>query len=184
MIPLHVHSNNTFLNGTIPVEKLVQRAKEYQLSAISLTDTNSMHGVVQFAKHAAQKKIKPIIGSLIDNPENAKEYIVLIAKNNKGYSDLCKIISSRKLNDDFSLRNLLKKKNDNLFILTPSIDLIKDSPNSENLFIELIASENEKRSNRNKYQTCQEKGLKYVVTNPVYFLDKEDFLLHKVVNAI
>ncbi|MGB5530368.1 MAG: PHP domain-containing protein [Ignavibacteriaceae bacterium] len=184
MIPLHVHSNNTFLNGTIPVEKIVQRAKEYQLSAISLTDTNSMHGVVQFAKHAAQKKIKPIIGSLIDNPENAKEYIVLIAKNNKGYSDLCKIISSRKLNDDFSLRNLLKKKNDNLFILTPSIDLIKDSPNSENLFIELIASENEKRSNRNKYQTCQEKGLKYVVTNPVYFLDKEDFLLHKVVNAI
>jgi DNA polymerase-3 subunit alpha len=50
MIPLHVHSNNTFLNGTIPVEKLVQRAEQFQLPAIALTDTNSMHGVIQFSK--------------------------------------------------------------------------------------------------------------------------------------
>ena len=42
MIPLHVHSNNTFLNGTIPVEMLIKQAKEYKLSALALTDTNSM----------------------------------------------------------------------------------------------------------------------------------------------
>lgn len=184
MIPLHVHSNNTFLKGTIPVEKLVQKAVEYRLTAISLTDTNSMHGVIQFAKNATQNNVKPIIGSLIDNPENEEQYVILLAKNNRGYSDLCKIITSRKLNDDFSLMNLLKEKLDNLFIITPSIELIQDSPPKENLFIELIASKNEKRSNRNKYQACQEKGLKFVVTNPIYFLNREDHLLHRVVNSI
>ena len=103
MIPLHVHSNNTFLNGTIPVEKLVQRAEQFQLPAIALTDTNSMHGVIQFSKITSEKNIKPIIGSLIDNPGNENEYLILLVKNNKGYSDLCKIITSRQLNDDFSL---------------------------------------------------------------------------------
>ena len=120
MIPLHVHSNNTFLNGTIPVDKLVQTGERFNLPALAITDTNSMHGVVKFSKFAAEKKIKPIIGSMIDNPLDANEYLILLAKNNRGYSDLCKIITSRKLNDDFSLGNLLKEPLENLFIITPS----------------------------------------------------------------
>ena len=113
MIPLHVHSNNTFLRGTITVEKIVQQAVDYRLSAIALTDTNSMHGVVQFSKAAADKNIKPIIGCQIDSPENSNEYVILLARNNKGYSEMCKIITSRKLNDDFSVKTLIKKKLEN-----------------------------------------------------------------------
>ena len=184
MIPLHVHTNNTFLNGTIPVEKLLDRAKEYNLPALALTDTNSMHGVVQFSKIAIDKNIRPIIGCQIDSPENSSDYIVLLAKSNKGYSELCKIITSRKLNDDFSLKNLLKKKLDNLFILTPSIELLKDLQPRDNLFVELIASKKEKRNNRNRYQFALDKKFNFVVTNPVYFLDENDFLLHKTLTAI
>jgi DNA polymerase III alpha subunit len=184
MIPLHVHSNNTLLNGTISVERLVQRAVEYGLSSIALTDNNSMHGVIQFSKIAIDKKIRPIIGCQIDSPENSSEYVILLARNNKGYSELCKIITSRKLNDDFSLNNLLENKLDNLFILTPSIELFKDHFPKDNLFIELIASKNEKRNNRKRYQFTLEKGFKFVVTNPIYFLDEKDFLLHKTLTAI
>jgi DNA polymerase III alpha subunit len=184
MIPLHVHSNNTLLNGTISVEKLVQRAVDYGLSSIALTDNNSMHGVIQFSKIAIDKKIRPIIGCQIDSPENSSEYVILLARNNKGYSELCKIITSRKLNDDFSLNNLLENKLDNLFILTPSIELFKDHFPKDNLFIELIASKNEKRNNRKRYQFALEKGFKFVVTNPIYFLDEKDFLLHKTLTAI
>ena len=184
MIPLHVHSNNTLLYGTISVEKLVQRAVDYGLSSIALTDNNSMHGVVQFSKIAIDKNIRPIIGCQIDSPENSSEYVILLARNNKGYSELCKIITSRKLNDDFSLNNLLENKLDNLFILTPSIDLIKDHFPKDNLFIELIASKNEKRNNRKRYQFALENGFKFVVTNPIYFLDEKDFLLHKTLTAI
>ena len=184
MIPLHVHSNNTFLNGTISVEKLVQRAVDYGLSSIALTDNNSMHGVIQFSKIAIDKNIRPIIGCRIDSPENSSEYVILLARNNKGYSELCKIITSRKLNDDFSLKNLLRKKLENLFILTPSIELIKDHLPKDNLFIELIASKKEKRNNRNRYQFALEKGFKFVVTNLIYFLDEKDYLLHKTLTAI
>lgn len=184
MIPLHVHTNNTFLNGTISVEKLLDRAKEHNLSALALTDKNSMHGVVQFSKIAIDKNIRPIVGCQIDSPENPSEYIVLLAKNNNGYSELCKIITSRKLNDDFSLKNLLKKKLDNLFILIPSIELLKDLQPRDNLFVELIASKKEKRNNRTRYQIALNKNFNFVVTNPVYFLDPNDLLLHKTLTAI
>jgi len=184
MIPLHVHSNNTSLNGTIPVDKLVHHAADCGLSAIALTDYNSMHGVVQFSKIAIDKNIKPIIGCQIDSPENSSEYVILLARNNKGYSELCKIITSRKLNDDFSLKNLLSKKLEHLFILTPSIVLTQNIQPKENLFIELIASKKEKRNNRNRYQFALEKGFKIVVTNPIFFLDEKDYMLHKTLTAI
>ena len=75
MIPLHIHSNNTFLQGTIAIDKLIEKAEEYKLPALALTDTNSLHGVIQFFKLAREKKIKPILGCVIDNPENTNEYI-------------------------------------------------------------------------------------------------------------
>ena len=184
MIPLHVHSNNTFLNGTIPVGDIITRCAEYEISSLALTDTNSMHGVIEFSKLAIEKNIKPIIGARIDSPSNEKEYVILLAKNNKGYSELCKIITSRKLNDDFSMKNLLKKKLENLFILSPSIELLKDIEPANDFFVELIASTKEKRNNRNRYQFAIEKGFNVVVTNPVYFLNENDFLLHKTLSAI
>ncbi len=145
MIPLHVHSNNTFLEGTIPVDKLIQRAADFGLSSIALTDTNSMHGSIQFYKLANEKGIKPIIGSFIDSPGSPDEYLILLAKNNKGYSELCKIITSRKLNDDFNIRSLFVNKLDNFFILTPSVEIVKGVEPAENIFIELIATKNEKK---------------------------------------
>jgi DNA polymerase III alpha subunit len=184
MIPVHVHSNNTFLNGTIPVEKLLQRCVVHRIPAIALTDTNTMHGVIQFARIATDKKINPIIGCQINSPANSKEYIILLARNNEGYSELCKIITSRKLNDDFSLNNLLKKQLANLFIITPSIDLVKNLQPRDNLFIELIASKKEKQNNRNKHQFALENEFKFVVTNPIYFLDDKDYLLHKTLTAV
>ena len=54
----------------------------------------------------------------------------------------------------------------------------------DNLFIELIASKKEKRNNRNRYQFALEKGFKFVVTNPIYFLDEKDYLLHKTLTAV
>ena len=184
MIPLHVHSNYTLLNGTIPVEKLVAQTVKYNLPTIALTDTNSMQGIIPFVKTALQNNIKPVIGCLIDEPENKNTYIILLARNNKGYSDICKIITSRKLNDDFSLNQLLNDKLENLIIITPCIDILQNLSRRENLFVELVALKKVKYENRRRYELAKEKGIKYVVTNPIYFLNPDDFLLHKTVSAI
>ncbi|NNG26745.1 MAG: DNA polymerase III subunit alpha, partial [Ignavibacteriaceae bacterium] len=184
MIPLHVHSNFTLLKGTITVEQLVKGAARLGLQALALTDTNAMNGVIQFAKIAKENKIKPIIGTLIDEPGNKCNYFLLLAKNNKGYTDVCKIITSRNLNDDFSIHSILKNEWRNLFIITPSIELLKDVNPSKNIFIELITSKKEKKENRRRFDFATANNFKCVATNPIYFLNKRDFQLHKTVTAI
>jgi len=184
MIPLHVHSNYTLLKGTSRIEELIKRAGENQLQMLALTDTNGMYGLVQFAKNAEENGIKPILGSLIDQPNDESVYILLLAKNIKGYEDLCKIITSRKLNDDFDLISLLSKPLNELFIITPSIILLEKFGKRDNVYAELIITERNKSRARNLYTFAKDKGIKVVASNPVYFLDKSDIELHKAVTAI
>ena len=133
MIHLHVHTNFSLLQGTIRIEALIQTCVKQNIKSIALTDTNAMNGLVQFAKQASECKINPILGSCITDPEDEKGYIILLAKNNEGYSDLCKIITQRKLNDDFSILNILSQVWKNLFLITPFVDLL-NQVNKKNIF--------------------------------------------------
>ncbi|RMD50660.1 MAG: PHP domain-containing protein, partial [Ignavibacteria bacterium] len=89
MFPIHTHSYYSLLNGTIPVEKIISFAKKNGSGYAALTDTNGMYGLIQFAKHAGEENIKPVLGACI-NDLDEKNYAVFIARNNTGYSELCK----------------------------------------------------------------------------------------------
>lgn len=184
MYSLHIHSNYSLLAGTISIEGLIDRAKKYNLKSLSLTDINCMYGLIQFYKAAKEENIKPILGALIDEPNDKNIYAILIAKNKEGYSDICKIITQRQLEENFSLFRLLKENWQNLFIITPSFELIKNIPIYNNIFAELIAAKSYKRKTRELYNYVKENNIKYVASNPIYFLEKEDYQLHQVVTAI
>jgi DNA-directed DNA polymerase III PolC len=184
MIPLHIHSYYTMLRGTVSPEKLIRKAAGYNLCSVAITDTNAMNGVVQFVKSARENNIKPIIGCLITDISDEKIYSIFLAKNSSGYKQICKIITARKLNDDFSLADTLKNHLKDLFIITPSIELVHSINRDNDCYLELIASRNEKRNNRKRYEFAKQNGIKLIVTNPVYFLDREDYNIHKTVTAI
>ncbi len=184
MIPLHVHSNYTLLKGTSRIGELIAKAKENQLASLALTDTNGMYGLIPFAKQAKEQGIKPILGCVINQPGNEDTYAVLLAKNNQGYSDLCKIITSRKLNDDFDLFALVSRPLDNLFILTPSFHLLEKAGGRENVYAELIITTDNKFNARKLYTYAKKNGIKMAASNPVFFLNKDDYELHRVVTAI
>ena len=183
MIPLHVHSNYSLLQSAVTIENLVSRAKEYNLPSLALTDTNGMYGLVSFAKKCIETGIKPIFGAYVDDPYDGKINCVVLAKNNDGYSELCKLITLRKLNEDFSLRTLLNQNFNNLFIISSSIDLLKNL-DREDVYAELISVKSEKKHNRNLYEFAKSNNIKPIVTNPIYFLNKEDHLIHKILTAI
>jgi DNA polymerase III alpha subunit len=104
--------------------------------------------------------------------------------NKNGYSDLCKIITTRKLKESFSLKELLQGEFSDLVILTHSIELLKNIPIRKNIYAELISTDNERRNTRELYEFATAKGIKCIPTNPVYFLEKDDFLIHKITTAI
>ena len=185
MIPLHVHSNYSLLQGVITTDELVDKAAEYNLEAIALTDTNSMAGLISFFKKAMEAGIKPILGTHIDEPDNNNDYALFLAKNIEGYADICKIITSRKLKADFSLTGLLQNYFPNLFIIIHSYNLLCRVPPYDNIFAELIISnEKRKRESRQLYKAALARNIKVVASNPVYFSYPEQYLLHKIVSSI
>jgi len=188
MLSLHVHSNYSILQGTISIEALIDFAKANESTYAALTDTNGMYGIIRFAKKAEEAGIKPILGGYIDDPLDFKNYVIFIAKNNSGYSELCKIITSRKLQEDFSLIKVVQNISNNLFVLTPSIkilsELLKSYPILQNVFVELIVTEKWKNQTRKLYNFAKDKKLQIVATHPAYFYKPENFVLHKTVSAI
>jgi len=195
-VPLHVHSTYSLLEGVITIEQIIEKALSYNMDSIALTDTNGMHGLIHFYKTAVEKGIKPILGAYIDEPEEegaGKTYAVFLAKNLEGYSDICRIITSRKLKGDmpggtgqesFSLFRLLHEYFPNLFIFSSSAALLESIPLYDNIFAELIITGEHRKDSLLLYELIRKRNLKYIISNPVYFSSPGDFMLHKVVSAV
>jgi DNA polymerase III alpha subunit len=191
MFALHVHSNYSLLEGVITIDEIIDKAASYQLGAVALTDTNVMYGLISFYKKAKEKDIKPILGAYIDEPGNKNIYAVFLAKNFDGYSDICSIITARKLKEEstngkgaFSLFELLQNEFPNLFILISSVNLLQKIPFYENIYAELIITKTNKIKARKLFAVAKQRNIKYVISNPIYFSEPDDYLLYQVVAAI
>ena len=104
-IPLHVHSQYSILDSTASIASLAKKGASFGMQALALTDFCNMFGTIEFFQTCKSVNIKPIIGceimvapfSLHDKQKTAKHPIgyplVLLAKNNEGYQNLCKLAS-------------------------------------------------------------------------------------------
>ena len=88
---LHCISNFSFLRGASSPEELVITAAKLGYHAIALTDECSMAGVVRAHTEAKKAGIKLIIGNEFKLKNHYR--LVLLARNHKGYTSLCKLIS-------------------------------------------------------------------------------------------
>jgi DNA polymerase III alpha subunit len=172
------------LRGTIRIDDLIEKAKEYKYHSVPLTDLNGMYGSVHFAKKALEAGINPIIGTVLDDPSNDSIYAVLLAKNNYGYSRICHLITQRKLNNDFSLVKALSYETKDFFIITPSFELLSKLPTTPNLYAGLIPTKKKSINTRKVYEYAIQRGIKFTALHPAYFLCTEDYKLHKVLTAI
>ncbi|MGL5345932.1 MAG: DNA polymerase III subunit alpha [Peptostreptococcaceae bacterium] len=102
---LHVHTEYSLLDGFSRVKKLVERAKELNMSSIAITDHGCMFGVIDFYKTAKKEGIKPIVGCEVytaprglkdkdPNYDKRQGHLVLLAKNMDGYKNLIKMVST------------------------------------------------------------------------------------------
>ena len=184
MVHLHIHSNYSLLTGASSVEDIVKTAKEQDIKTLALTDTDGMYGLIKFYKLCREEGIKPVLGAYITDPEDKNSYVLILAKNNKGYSELCKIITSRKLNDDFSLINIINTGFKNLYFITPSMPVLKKARIKENIYAEVILTGKAYGRSAGIIDFAKKNGIGIVGTNPVYFARKEYFREHKVLTAI
>lgn len=102
---LHSHTEYSLLDGSNKITEYVKRVKELGMDSAAITDHGVMYGVIDFYKECRAQGIKPIIGcevyvapgSRFDRElkggEERYHHLILLAENNKGYANLCKIVS-------------------------------------------------------------------------------------------
>ena len=94
-VELHCHSNFSLLDGASHPEELVARARDLGMPALALTDHDGLYGAVRFYRESKKAGIKPIIGAELTI--DRKYHLTLLAKNNHGYSNLCRLITQAQL---------------------------------------------------------------------------------------
>ncbi len=102
---LHVHTEYSLLDGSNKIEEYVSRVKELGMDSAAITDHGAMYGCIDFYKAAKAAGIRPILGCEVyvapgsrfdrdvGDQEDKYYHLVLLAENNKGYSNLMKIVS-------------------------------------------------------------------------------------------
>ena len=94
-VHLHVHSNYSFLDGALTLDKLLERAADFKMPAVALTDHNRITGAVRFYEKAKACGIKPIIGAEINF--DGRYHLTLLCKDETGYSSLCQLLTKAHL---------------------------------------------------------------------------------------
>ena len=93
-VHLHVHSEHSPKDGTVPVSDLVAKAARLGMPAIALSDHGVMMGVEELIKECSERGIKAIPGCevymepFIRPSRHSRYHLVLLAENKKGYENL------------------------------------------------------------------------------------------------
>ena len=130
---LHVHSHYSLLDGLAKIDELIEKAKEFKMDSLALTDHGAMYGAIEFYRKCLAADIKPIIGvefyvaagSRFDRGAGKMDrryHIVLLAKNDFGYRNLIKLVTKSHLEGFYYKpridKELLKEYHEGLIALT------------------------------------------------------------------
>lgn len=128
---LHVHSQYSILDGAASIKGLVKKAKDCGMTALALTDHGSMFGIKEFFDTCKKEGIKPILGcetyvaprSISDKQgkeDRSGDHLIILAKNEKGYRNLLKLISIANIDGYYYKpridKKLLEKYNEGLIV--------------------------------------------------------------------
>jgi error-prone DNA polymerase len=189
---LHAYSNFTFLEGAANPETLVARAVELGLSAIALTDRDGLYGAVRFASAARRAGIAAIFGSELTVDDGTR--LVLLIEDERGYANLCELISCAQLRGSKGEARLqiedLDGRSDGLVALSAVLDpqridtlraLFRDR-----CYLELQHHLTPADAERNEalVRLARTMRVAYVATNGVVYAQREDAQLADILACV
>ena len=214
----------SLLDGAIRVKQLVDKACEYGMNAVALTDHGNMFGAVDFFQVAEKKGIKAIIGCevyvapqgrLNRNKRNDKEqdnahHLVLLAMNETGYKNLCRLVTKGYLEGFYYKpridKELLTEHHEGLIALSAclggvisaplrrhereraraEVEFYRDLFTERRFFLELQENSipEQQGINLQIVELAKECSVPLVATNDCHFLNREDAHAHEVLLCV
>jgi error-prone DNA polymerase len=100
-IHLNVASGYSLKYGTTQPSDLVQRAAQFEMPALALTDRDGLAGAIRFTQSCVEYGIAPIIGvNCAIDLGDSKGRITLLAHSDGGWRSLCRLMTSLTMTSD------------------------------------------------------------------------------------
>jgi error-prone DNA polymerase len=171
---LNCHSFHSLRYGTIPVADLIPLAAACGVTAMALTDINTVTGIYEFYRLCNEAGIKAIVGMELRH-ENQLHYIAL-AKNRAGLGEINRLRTQHNLAG--TALPLVAPDFENVVVIYP----IDNIPEALRDFEYIgIRPENLSMLIRPEWQSKLDK---MVVLHPITFRDKPEYNLHRILRAI
>ena len=215
-VHLHLHTEYSLLDGACRVSDVVDKAHACKMPAVAMTDHGNMFGAIEFYREAQAKGLKPIIGcetyiapgSRLEkksaNARDAAYHLVLLAKDEVGYKNLIRLVSSAHLEGFYYKpridKEILAQHSKGLIGLTSCLkgevpNKIKEGQVDQakaalddyrhifepgDFYVELQnhGIEEQRTVNRTLIPWAKEFGLPMVATNDVHYVERQHWEAH------
>jgi len=222
-VHLHCHTEYSLLDGANKVDKLFERIKGLKQPAVAMTDHGNMFGAVEFYREASKQGIKPIIGCEIyvaptsrfekkgvdKGPREYNNHLILLAMNNQGYRNLCKLVSLGYMEGFYYKpridKELLRELNGGLIALSACLqgevsqalnygiyEKAKTAAETyaaifgDRYYIEIQDNKlaEQEKVNRQLVELAKELSIPVVATNDCHYGERADFHAHDVLLCV
>jgi DNA polymerase-3 subunit alpha len=222
-VHLHCHTEYSLLDGANKIDKLFARIKALKQPAVAMTDHGNMFGAVEFYREAMSHGIKPIIGCEIyvapasrferkgvdKGPKEYNNHLILLAMNNEGYRNLCKLVSLGYMEGFYYKpridKDLLRELNGGLIALSACLQgevsqaLSAGNPEKARVAAETYLSmfgdryyieiqdnklAEQEKVNRMLVELAKDLSVPVVATNDCHYGEREDFHAHDVLLCV
>jgi len=171
---LNCHSFHSLRYGTIPVEELVQQAAAFGVTAMALTDINTVTGIYDFIKLCEASGIKPIVG--IEFRCRHKLRYIGLAQNADGLAAMNRFLTGHNFNGATLPESAPSLES--VYFIYP----LDKAPEQlgENEFIGIQPDE----LSRLFIPSLKSRISKMVIFQPVVFRTKREYNLHRILRAV
>ncbi len=184
-VPLRCRSNYSFLHGVCRIDQLLEHAARNGIGALGLAELGGLYGTIQFYQKAKEYSISPIVGLEI---ETETGLMLFIARDFRGYGNLCRLSTTGKLHKQTPSIDQIAEYSKNLIAVSFEADKIETLKEmfGENLYFGLVNHGD--ITNRTRIQkqlrVIRNSNIQVVAANPIAFMEKDDYPLHRVLRAI
>ena len=107
-VHLRLHSEYSIADGIVRLKDAVAAAENDNQPALALTDLNNTFGFIKFYRAARAKGVKPVLGTDVfitnENERDRPYRVLLLIQNEKGYKNLCELLSQAFLSNSYKDR--------------------------------------------------------------------------------
>lgn len=215
---LHLHTDYSLLDGAINIKKAVDFCVKNGMKSMAITDHGNVFGAVKFFQECKKSGIKPILGieayftedASIKNVQNKYYHLIILVENQKGYQNLCKLISySYQKGFYFKPRidyNMLEKHSEGLIVTSACLgghipkllmsdqleeahkrlDWFVDVFGPERFYLEVQPEDQKEQAllNQKLYEISAQRNIPLVAAADCHYVLAQDHEAHEVMLAI